>query len=203
MTSDFEEIDLRALLEICVDRTNPIYENAWREFDRRFNQWLLGKILRFTTNSSDVKDILQMVGERLCTHDFRSLKNFRAKHSETAFRTWLGTIAYTAVSAFFSKKKPNESLDNVVIVDDRQLDVDQETHESMVRMLRTVLEPTQKKDSDIERDILIYILRKHVEFKAKEVSEIRALGIKAGNVDNVVHRLNALLKKDYDNLRDL
>lgn len=191
-----EKIDLRTLLNICVDQTNKIYGNAWREFDRRYRSIILGRILTITKNREDIKDIAQMVMQRLIINDFRALKSFRAKHSEVTFRAWLNVISRMTALNYLSKNKDVVSIDEL---DDfgawwESCQVDK-IHRELVDSLRGALSQTQKNESIIERDILIFSLRRVGSFKAKEVAKISSLNTTPGNVDNVVNRLQDSVKK--------
>jgi len=191
-----KKMDLRTLLNICVDQTNKMYGNAWREFDRRYRSIILGRILTITKNREDINDISQMVMQRLIINDFRALKNFRAKHSEVSFRAWLNVISRLTALAYISKKKDVVSIDELedfaTTWESYQVD---KIHRALVASLRGALKQTQKHESTIERDVFIFSLRRVGSFKAKEVAKISSFNTTPGNVDNVVNRLQNSVKK--------
>ena len=195
------DIDLKQLLKICIDPTNKNYQHGWYEFDHRYRKVILGKILNITKNQDTVKDVAQMVMQRLMINDFRALKNFRAKESEPTFKAWLGVVSRITAFAFLKSSQEVE-LDPKFLVSPSESSRENGTHEKFTKSLRQSLNLTQKSDYNTERDILIFRLRKLNEFKAKEVAQIPLLNIDAGNVDNVVSRLLNELKKNKDNLRD-
>ena len=136
-------------------------------------------------------------------NDFRALKNFRAKDSEAAFRAFLNVVSRMTAIAHFSKIKEFELDDERDIVSpENQNDVNG-THERIVKSLRGILSKTQMSDYNVERDILVFALRKISEFKAKEVAKIPLLKIKADHVDTVVGRRMDDLRGNNDDLRDL
>ncbi len=198
------DFDLKQLLRICTDPTNKNYQNGWYEFERRYRKFMLGKILTITRNQENIKDIAQMVMVRLMVNDFRALKNFRAKDSEPAFRTFLYVICRMTTFAYLAKTSKEAALDNEeTLVSPEPQNAGNGTHEKLANSLRKMLNQTQKSDYNKERDIFIFALRKISEFNAKEVSQIPLLKMKADNVDTIVNRLMDGLKGNSDDLRDL
>ncbi len=202
--NNLTEIDLKQLLKICVDPKNKNYQQGWREFERRYQKLMLGKIHCITKNQENVKDIAQMVMVRLMVNDFRALKKFRAKDSEPTFKAFLNVICRMTSFAYLPKISKEVALDNegTLVSPEPQHDGNG-THEKIARSLRKILNQTQKSDYNKERDIFIFALRKISDFKAKEVAQIPLLKIKADHVDTVVGRLMDDLRKNNDELRDL
>lgn len=197
------DVDLQKLLEVCVNPKNEYYQQGWYEFDSRYRKLILGKIFSITKNKESVNDITQMVMDRLIAKDFRALKNFRAKESDAAFRAFISVVSRMTTFAHLSKTSKEVELDgerDIISPDDRN--EANGMHEKVVKSLRDILYKTSKNDYNIERDILIFTLRKLHEIEAKEVAKIPLLNIEAGNVDNVVNRLLNKLKNNRDDLRD-
>jgi len=196
MQSELQKSELRILLEILANPDHEQYQQGWREFDRRYRKIILGRILTITTVHADVSDISQKMMERLMTENFKALRRFRARDNEEKFKGWLSIIARRdAIQHVNARKRFVNLEEDIPEAENKGSCSEKQTHETWVPRLRKTLKQTQKREAVLERHIFVYLLRKVYQFKAKEVEEIPILEITAGNIDNVINRINIALKK--------
>lgn len=186
-------------LEILAEPKHECYEKAWREFERRYRTLIFGRIRAVTQNPTQIEEISAQVLKRLLDHNFRALKNFRAKNEEKAFISFLNIVCRrTAIAHMLSLRMSTDAE-----LDDYSShgfsDETQSLYDHLVEILNDAHTDRQKNDYHQHRDILIFTLRKVAGFRAKEVAALPLLNTTDGNVDNVVNRLSNLIRK---NLRD-
>ncbi len=201
--NNLAEIDLKRLLKICVDPKDKLYEQGWREFDHRYGKQIKGKILSITKNTESANNIAQKVMFRLIANDFRALKNFRAKDSETAFKRFLCVIAQMTTFAKLKTDQDNETLDDTILISDDAPKNQNGTHEKLISSLRYSLHQTQRSPYRNERDIFVFALRMINGIKSKDVAKIPLLKMNEHNVNVVVDRLKKELTKNSDDLGNL
>lgn len=209
-TEPLKEIFFAKLLDICSDPDHKRFHQAWYEFDRRYRPVIFGRIRKYLLKFSKanhleiVEDIASEVTYSLLKNEYRALKTFRGREQESKLIAFLNVIciksSYGVMLRYLGVTESNleDETRNIKNFIKLNRGSEEEVHDYFVNRLRLAQSDTQKSKFNKERDIVVYILRMIAGFKAKEVEQIVALNITAGNVDNVVSRLSNLLKESKD-----
>ncbi len=183
-------------LDVLADRSHPSYQEAWREFGRRYERFILGKLHAMVRNEAQALDCFSRVLERLVDRDFKAICDFRERTSESAFRVYLAMIARSIV--FSLKSGHPTSLDEVELPAPEPTNehLTREVHAGLVRSFRSLLlvPESRKEPHMVERDTFVFALRAVAGFESRPVSEIPVLGLSPHGVDIVVSRMRAKLK---------
>lgn len=183
-------------LDALTDRTHAAYQAAWREFERRYAAFLLGKIHIMVRNQPQALECFSRVLERLVDRDFKAIRDFRERDSESAFRVYLRMIVRSIV--FSSKSERATSLDEVDLPAPAPTNehLNRDAHARLAHSFRSLLlAPDSRKELHmVERDIFVFALRTVAGFESRPVSEIPVLGLSPHGVDIVVSRMRSKLK---------
>lgn len=187
---DLKDLEFKEFLEICIDREHPLHRPAWYEFDRRYRQVILGKIRKVTRNHDDVEEITEQVLTRLIVKDFRTLRNFRGDNDEYSFITYLGIISHRIAIDFVKLPRHKREVDLLeeIIATTPEHDPE-EIHGELLELFQKAYAQRSKRRYNVERDILMFFLRKLFGFRAKEVASLPIFRTKADNVDTVINRM--------------
>lgn len=195
--------NFKDFLKVLVNPNHKLHQSAWYEFDRRYRVIMLANIHKITSRPDDVKEIIQIIMEKLVSNDFKVLRNFQAVESESAFKVYLSEISWTTALGYVNKIKKTTPLNEDLPIEDTSASKDMDaSYKESVELLRAALSGSQKKKFNQERDIFIYLLRRYGDFKSKEVAQIPLLDTSEHNIDIVVNRIENLVKNKKNNLRD-
>lgn len=194
--------NFESFLDTLVKPASPDYEAAWREFDKRYRSFIIGKLHRMTRDNELVRDIVGEFSMKLLDNSFRAIKAFKLRDNETAFRAYLWIIARSIALKLLPGPAQVQAADESIAAPDAPPDL-AKIYGEAVNVVRAALEQTVKKKTyEIERDILVCMLRKMARFSAKEVGELSLLKLNPGSVDNIVFRVKGYLEKNIDDVRD-
>jgi DNA-directed RNA polymerase specialized sigma24 family protein len=192
-------------LAVCLDREHVLYQQAWREFIRRYKTFIYQIInyrclnwraCRLRRQLSDVvNDIVSEVFIILT----RSLDQYRERENEERFRFWLATICNRAAgrylkSEFFTEMAEPDLEEFRNYLHEMPFDTRWELYESVVVQLRAA-DSTKKRN--LERDINIFQFYIWSDLSQAIIQVhpcYRALGQRV--IDNVINRLRRQLKEE-------
>jgi len=190
--------DFPTFLEILANPAHSRYQDSWREFERRYQPLIAGKLYRMVCNKERVNDCHSRVLECLIARDFKVIKDFKERSSENAFKVYLLTIT-RSIAIRELKARLLESFSEYEMQGPEQGMISmqniEDIHGRIVLCFRDMLSFTKKRAYQSERDIFIFTLRKMAKFNTKDVSGVPALNLKTGDIDNIVHRLMKRLQK--------
>lgn len=199
---NLETVPFSQLLDCCSDKQCPYWESAWREFLRRYKEYIYMYIVkrcatwnnpRLRRQFSDiVNDAVADVFVILSRNDHQAIKDFRERDNEERFLAWLTILCSRAAGRHIRKnflprlvegeiEEFRESL-NAIDPDEQW-----ELYETVVSALR--------QGSANERDINIFLTYSWADFSPQMISTLpcfRSLGHRV--VDNVANRLRNALR---------
>jgi RNA polymerase sigma-70 factor (ECF subfamily) len=102
---DPRKLSLQELVSYCLDSQDP---DAWAEFVRRTQPLIAGVINRCvlrrgSRKPAPIDDLVQNTFLKLCTNNFRALRNFDFQHDNALFG-FLKVVAVNVVEDYFRKK---------------------------------------------------------------------------------------------------
>jgi len=198
----------RELLDRCSDPGSEYWQPAWKEFLRRYKNYMYNVILRRSLKfyhsrirkqlSDVVNDIFSEATLNLCKNDCRALRQFRARDNEKVFLSFLAVVCNITASSYLKKMV-------LVPVLDENPELIQNVFQSMERDMRwhifedcvTILRGAGRRAPNTERDIAIFNLYVMAGFTTEMILNIPSfsdLGHRV--VDNVVHRARNCLKEN-------
>jgi len=209
-----DEFGLKNILRDCTKRSSPAYEKAWHLFIDKYKNYIYKIVynrcclwnLNYAANdlSDVVNDIAHDVFELLVRSDGRALAQFKATHSETAFRGYLATISDRVAKRTLQRTRVYTSFDDTLQLKDESLQQDArwQVFDYLVSILR---HRAGKQERHLERNILLFTLYTMEDY-TKEMLQKAPLFRDIGHrvVDNVVGRYREkLTREDKNNLREL
>src|SRR5438105_15838576 len=95
------------LLKECVTQAEA---PAWQEFVRRFQPLIAGVVARTASrwgavSAALVDDLVQETYLKLCTEEFRRLREFESRHDDAIYG-FLKAVAYTVTMDYFKVHNP-------------------------------------------------------------------------------------------------
>ena len=104
--------DFSSFLNALSNPQDRSFQSAWREFEDRYKLLILGKLHRMTRDEEIVRESFARTMTRLVEKDFKVIKDFRERESESAFRVFLTVVARSMALALF-KELSIKRLDDV------------------------------------------------------------------------------------------
>jgi RNA polymerase sigma-70 factor (ECF subfamily) len=210
-----EELSDNDLIKKCHERS-PDWNRFWKEFQRRFDEYIFFMILyelrRHWSSAviyelkEAIQDLRQEVYEKLLKDDGKALKDFRGEHAES-FRAYLRSIAINLTRNFSKKEKMQQMRMNDVIIESsapklfqiNSLTNETEEHldEEFVKDHMVTTLRAHYPSRNLDRDILIFKLYYFEGLSAKQIHKIMNDELTASGVESTVSRMKQLLEKIY------
>ena len=168
---------------------------------RRFHPLIAGVVARaarrwIQVTPSIVDDLVQETYLKLCTEEFRRLREFQSRH-EDAIYGYLKAIAYTVTLDYFkvhyaakrgASLRSERDFEEFVRVEGKESPVESE-------ILQQELEGMAQEIADGERDRLVFFLYYRQGFTTNKIAQIPGIGLSQKGVESCLHRLTERLKK--------
>lgn len=197
-SGNYSELTSEALVKQCVGTGEP---DAWEEFVRRFQPLIAGVVartaMRWTMASATlVDDLVQETYLKLCTGEFRRLRDFESRH-EDAFFGFLKTVAYNVTMDYFkvhfagkrgAKVQSHADFDVALQTAAQDVSLDDQ-------ILLQEIEKTVEQITGIERDRVVFLLYYRQGFTAKAIAEIPGIELTEKGVESCLRRLTGQLRK--------
>lgn len=209
-----DDFSLNDILEACTNPSSPSYNLAWSKFVARYKNYIYKviynrcKLWHFEHIPHDlsefVNDIANDVFLLLARNNGRALKQYKARHSETAFRGYLATISDRVTRRTLQRRRVFVSYDDALQTNEPG--TSQETKWQAFDYLVAILrQKAGKQERHRERNILLYnlyTLEDYTNEMLQKAPIFRGIGHRV--VDNVVSRAREKLDQDDKNyLREL
>ena len=187
--------------ELIAECISTMSAPVWEEFIRRFQPLISGVVARTASRwvpvtAAVVDDLVQETYLKLCSEDFRRLREFENRH-EDAIYGYLKTIAYTVTLDYFKvhyAAKRGEKLRSSADFED-SLQVRGEKSSVENDLLLRELEQIAVEMADGERDKLVFILYYRQGLTTSNIARIPGIGLSQKGVESCLHRLTERLKK--------
>lgn len=173
---------------------------AWEEFIRRFQPLIAGVVARTANRWGSVApalvdDLVQETYVKLCTEEFRRLREFESRH-EDAIYGYLKAVAYTVTLDHFKvhyaakrgARLHSSDFDSSLRVEGQKSSVEND-------VLLQELEELAGQVAEEERDRLIFALYYRQGFTTRRIAAIPAIELSQKGVESCLHRLTERLKK--------
>jgi RNA polymerase sigma factor (sigma-70 family) len=195
---DYSQLGSPELIAECATASDA---TAWQEFVRRFQPLIAGVVARTASRwvpvtSGLVDDLVQETYLKLCTEEFRRLRDFVSWH-EDAIYGYLKAIAYTVTLDHFkvhyavkrgARLQGTSDFDSSLRVEGRKSSVEND-------ILLRELEEMAGEVAEEERDRLIFQLYYRQGFTTRKIAGIPAIGLSQKGVESCLHRLTERLRK--------
>lgn len=194
---DYSQLGSQELIAECVA---TMHAAAWQEFIRRFQPLIAGVVARTATRWGSVTpalvdDLVQETYVKLCTEEFRRLREFESRH-EDAIYGYLKAVAYTVTLDHFKvhyavkrgARLHSSNFDSSLRVEGQKSSVEND-------VLLQELEELAGQVAEEERDRLIFALYYRQGFTTRRIAAIPTIGLSQKGVESCLHRLTERLKK--------
>jgi RNA polymerase sigma-70 factor (ECF subfamily) len=194
---DYSQLGSPELIAECVA---TMHAAAWEEFIRRFQPLIAGVVARTANRWGSVApalvdDLVQETYVKLCTEEFRRLREFESRH-EDAIYGYLKAVAYTVTLDHFKvhyaakrgARLHSSDFDSSLRVEGQKSSVEND-------VLLQELEELAGQVAEEERDRLIFALYYRQGFTTRRIAAIPAIELSQKGVESCLHRLTERLKK--------
>jgi hypothetical protein len=209
-----KKFQLKEFLEICTNCSSKSLDHASRLFINNYKNYIYKIVYKRCSSwyqeqlppefSEIVNDIVNDVFFLLFKNDAKALRQFKAKHSEKAFRVYLATISDRMAKRTLQKKSCHAALNELPEIKDEGFSQNTrwQIYDYIVAILRL---RAGKQERFIERNILLfnmYTMEDFTKDMLQAAPVFHNLGYRV--VDNVVGRSREkLTKDDENNLREI
>jgi RNA polymerase sigma-70 factor (ECF subfamily) len=187
--------------ELISECATTQHAAAWQEFVRRFQPLIAGVVARtasrwVTVTAALVDDLVQETYLKLCTEEFRRLRDFVSWH-EDAIYGYLKAIAYTVTLDHFkvhyavkrgARLQDSSDFDSSLRVEGRKSSVEND-------ILLRELEEMAGEVAEEERDRLIFQLYYRQGLTTRKIAGIPAIGLSQKGVESCLYRMTERLRK--------
>jgi RNA polymerase sigma-70 factor, ECF subfamily len=195
---DYSQLSSPELIAECATTTHAA---AWQEFVRRFQPLIAGVVARTASRwvavtSPLVDDLVQETYLKLCTEEFRRLRDFVSWHEDAIFG-YLKAIAYTVTLDHFKVHYAVKRGARLQDTSDFDSSLRQEGRKSSVEseILLRELEEMAGQMAEEERDRLIFQLYYRQGLTTRKIAGIPAIGLSQKGVESCLHRLTERLRR--------
>lgn len=197
-------VSANELVERCITSGTP---EEWNEFVRRFQRPIALTVMRIArtwgiTSPAHIEDLVQEVLLKLCVDDCRLLRNFVAREPDCIIG-YLKIVAANVTRDHLRSEKTQKRGGGLLIVTD-----DLETVEARMRnsheksdvegaiQLREIEDALRSIIPTVitERDRTIFWLYFRQGFSARDIGEIKSLGLTLKGVESSIHRTTRELR---------
>ncbi len=168
---------------------------------RRFQPLIAGVVARTASrwgavSAALVDDLVQETYLKLCTEEFRRLREFESRHDDAIYG-FLKAVAYTVTMDHF--KVHNAAKRGAKLQNNTDFDISLrvEGHESPVedKILLREIEDLIAEVAEKERDKVVFLLYYRQGLTAKKIAGIPGIELSEKGVESCLHRLTERVKK--------
>lgn len=196
--TNYSKLGPQELIAECVSTMSA---PVWEEFVRRFQPLIAGVVARTASRwvpvtAAIVDDLVQETYLKLCTEEFRRLRDFVSRH-EDAIYGYLKAIAYTVTLDYFkvhyaakrgAKLRSDGDFDDSLRVEGKTSSVESD-------ILLRELEQMAVQLAEGDRDKLVFVLYYRQGFTTSKIAKIPGIGLSQKGVESCLHRLTERLRK--------
>jgi RNA polymerase sigma-70 factor (ECF subfamily) len=200
---DPKKLTAQDLVQLCLDSKD---EASWTEFVRRFQPLIAGVVTkcifrRMRPKPDLVDDLVQDTYLKLCTNNFKALRDFEFQH-ENALFGFLKVVANNVVEDHFrgshSQKRGSgreeEDIEKVRVAVTSNPGLSQPADiEILIGEIKQCL-TEQASEPNFTRDYAIFWLYYRQGLTAKAISQLPAIGLSVKGVESTLLRLTRLVR---------
>lgn len=196
---DYRNLSAEKLIEECTHAAKP---EAWKEFVRRFQPLITGVVVRTAERYGQVSmavvdDLVQETYLRLCTEEWRLLRNFRSRGDGSIYgfmKTVARTVALDYFKAQYSDKRGARVLSRANFERTLRSAARRESVEDQI----LVGEIDRRLDhiARTSRDKQIFLLYYRHGLTTKAIAEILGTNLSQKGVESCLQRLTRQLQHE-------
>jgi RNA polymerase sigma-70 factor (ECF subfamily) len=196
--TNYGKLNSNELIAECIASSTPA---AWQEFVRRFQPLIAGVVARTANrwqpaSPALVDDLVQETYLKLCTEEFRRLREFKSRHNDAIYG-FLKAVAYNVTLDYFkvrnAVKRGAKLMNNTDF--DTSLKVAGQESPAEHKVLLQEIEAMIGEIAEKERDKVVFLLYYKQGFTAKTIAEIPSIELTEKGVESCLHRLTERLRK--------
>ena len=197
---------IKNLLQYCTSNRSPLYQDAWKEFFKRYKEKIYQIILYRCKSwhsaklNNQLKDIVNDIVSEVFIVLPTALTNFKNINDERSFLAFLGTICNRTVSRYLKKHCYEFVLDDEAMKKtelNTELSLDNRWELFDFISVSLMSKSSQKRNAS--RDLCLFLLFTWANFSIKEINRLSCFqNINYKIVDNVVSRGRKSLKEKYN-----
>ena len=195
---DYRQLRSQELIAECVAGDDTA---AWQEFLRRFQPLIAGVVARAASRwtaltAAIVDDLVQETYVKLCSEDFRRLRDFESRHEDAIFG-YIKAIAYTVTIDHFKVHYAAKRGARLRSSTDFDMSLRESGRPSSVEndILMREIEAMAGQAAEGKRDRLIFGLYYRQGLTTRKIAGIPAIGLSQKGVESCLHRLTERIKK--------
>lgn len=195
---DYSQFGAPELVAECVSTKRAA---AWQEFVRRFQPLIAGVVARTASRwvpvtPAIVDDLVQETYVKLCSENFRRLREFESRHEDAIFG-YLKAIAYTVTLDHFkvhyaakrgARLRSTADFDTSLRMAGQRSSVESD-------ILLGELENMAGQSAEGQRDRLVFMLYYRQGFSTRKIATLPGIGLSQKGVESCLHRLTERLKR--------
>ena len=194
---DPRKLSIKELVQLCLDSQD---EALWTEFVRRFQPLIAGVVYncvlrRIGPSPALVDDLVQDTYLKLCTSNFKALRDFEFQH-ENAFFGFLKVVAANVVEDYYrgsrSQKRgsgrPDEDINEVRVAVPADAGLYHPEREILLGEIKQCL-AEQAGEPNFVRDYTIFLLFYCQGLTAKAISKLPGISLSVKGVESTLLRL--------------
>lgn len=196
---DYRNLTAEQLIEECTHAAKP---EAWKEFVRRFQPLIAGVVVRTAerygqVSTAAVDDLIQETYLRLCTEEWRLLRNFRSRGDGSIYG-FIKTVARTVALDYFKAQYSDKRGARVLSSADFQVTLKSAAHRESVENQVLVGEIDKRLDqiARTARDKQIFLLYYRHGLTTKAIAEILGTNLSQKGVESCLLRLTRQLQRE-------
>jgi len=195
---NYAALSSQDLLKECVTQAEA---EAWEEFVRRFQPLIAGVVARTAMRWTDVSpslvdDLVQETYLKLCTEEFRRLREFENRF-EDAIYGFLKAVAYNVTMDYFKVRHATKRGSQVLSKSDFDIALQTASTENSMedQILLREIEELVHQITETDRDKLVFLLYYRQGFTAKAISDLPGIDLSEKGVESCLLRLTRQLRQ--------
>jgi RNA polymerase sigma-70 factor (ECF subfamily) len=195
---DYRSLSSPALIQQCAMGKAA---EAWREFIRRFQPLIAGVVARAaarwtTVSATLVDDLIQETYLKLCTDEFRRLREFQSRHEDAVYG-FLKVVAYNVTMDYFKVRQASKR--GADLLTDADPDVAFQTKgqsgSADDQVLLREIDEMIDRIAASRRDKTVFLLYYRQGFTAQAIAGVPGIDLTAKGVESCLHRLTVQLRE--------
>lgn len=197
-------VSANELVERCLTSGTP---EEWNEFVRRFQRPIALTVMRTArmwgiVSSARIEDLVQEVLLKLCINDHRLLRNFAPREPDSIIG-YLKTVSANVTRDHLRSEQAQKrggglliAVDDPEIVEGRSRNSHEKSDIEAALQLREIEDALRSLIPSVitERDRTIFCLYFRQGFSARDIGEIKSLGLTVKGVESSIHRTTRELR---------
>lgn len=201
---DYKSLSSPDLIQQCA--ANKAAE-AWQEFIRRYQPLIAGVVARAAmrwppVSAALVDDLIQETYLKLCTDEFRRLREFRNRHEDAVYG-FLKVVAYNVAMDYFKIRKAAKRGADLLSDADPEIafQTTGQAGSADDQVLLREIDEMIDRIAASTRDKTVFSLYYRQGFTAQAIAKIPGIELTPKGVESCLHRLTVQLREHMASAR--